>query len=223
MNNVGSGQPRTVFGSGDGMGQGELPYGTYPNGEVLLDATRFFDGEAIDLPDGQMEVSRATGLSGGVDFTFSIGPICLVACYVIINPGVHGGYDRMTSQIQMTDMNGDGYLDAVRSTDSEHVEVRLNQRGRTNMLQAVTNPLGGQLRLEYERTGNTIANPESVWVMSAVEVDDGRSGDGPDVQRSEFTYDGNIYDPFAAGAPGLRLHPRGPGRRHRHDTAVLRA
>ena len=195
MNNVDEGQPRTVFGSGDGMLRPEIVYGTYPNGDVTVDAARF-GNNGIDLPAGQMEVARSTGLSGGVDFTFSIGPICLVACYIIINPGVHGGYDRMTAQVQMIDMNGDGYLDAVRSTDSEHVEVRLNQRGRTNMLQAVTNPLGGQIRLEYERTGNTTVNPESVWVMSAAEFDDGRAGDGPSVQRSKFTYSGNIYDPL---------------------------
>lgn len=195
MNNIGDGQPRTVFGSGDGMQRDEVVYGTYPNGDVTVDAARFGDN-GIDLPAGQIDVSRSTGLSGGVDFSFYIGPICLVACYIVINPGIHGGYDRMTSQVQMVDMNGDGYVDAVRSTDYEHVEVRLNQRGRTGMLESVTNPLGGQIRLDYERTGNTIQNPESLWVMSSVEVDDGRSGDGPSVQRSEFTYDGNIYDPL---------------------------
>jgi RHS repeat-associated protein len=196
MNNVDdNSQPRTVFGSGDGMQRSEIVYGTYPNGDVTVDAARF-GNNGIPLPPGQMEVSRSTALSGGVDFTFSIGPICGVGCYVIINPGFHGGYDRTTSQVQMEDMNGDGYLDAVRSTDSEHVEVRLNRRGRTNMLKSLTNPLGGQVRLDYERTGNTIENPESVWVMSSVEVDDGRSGDGPDVQRSEFTYEGMLWDPL---------------------------
>lgn len=195
MNNFGDQQPRTVFGSGDGMVRDEIAYGIYPNGDVTVDAARF-GNNGIGLPVGQMDVSRSTGLSGGVDFTFSIGPICVFGCYIIINPGVHGGYDRMTSQVQMIDMNGDGFADAVRSTDAEHVEVRLNQRGRTNMLHAVTNPLGGQIRLEYERTGNTITNPESVWVMSAVEVDDGRAGDGPSVQRSAFTYSGNVYDPL---------------------------
>ncbi len=198
MDNEEDGQPQTVFGSGDGMLRDEIVYGTFPNGSVAVDADRFGDDElpGVDLPVGQMEVSRSTGLSGGVDFTFYIGPICVVACYIVVNPGFHGGYDRMRSQIQTVDMNGDGYLDAVRSTDFEHVEVRLNQRRRTNMLQSVTNPLGGQIRLDYERTGNTIANPESVWVMSSIEVDDGRAGDGPSVQRSEFTYSGNAYDPL---------------------------
>jgi RHS repeat-associated protein len=205
INNVrdGDGQPETVFGSADGMQREEIVYGEHFKGNVAVDADRWQaerdeDGNlrGVNLPGGQTEVSRSTGLSGGVDFSFYIGPVCAVACYFVINPGFHGGYDRMTSQVQMIDVNGDGWLDAVRSTDSEHLEVRLNQRGRTNMIEAVTNPLGGQLRLDYERTGNTIENPESVWVMSSVEVDDGRGGDGPDVQRSEYTYDGNVYDPL---------------------------
>lgn len=194
MNNVGGGNPLTVFGSGDGMVRpAEVAYGDYPNGDVTLDAQ--FAGQGVPLPPGQMEVSRSTSLTGGFDFSFYI-PLCIVACWLVVNPGVHGGYDRLTGQVQMIDMNGDGYLDAVRSTDSEHIEVRLNQRGRTNMLESITNPLGGQIRLDYERTGNTIANPESVWVMSSVEVDDGRSGDGVSVQRSLFTYTGNVYDPL---------------------------
>ena len=193
-NNVAAGNPLTVFGSGDGMVRpAEVSYGTYPNGDITLDAGRF-GGESIPLPAGQTQVSRSTSLTGGFDFSFYI-PLCFgVACYIVVNPGVHGGYDRVTNQVQMVDMNGDGYLDAVYSNDSEHIEVRLNKRGRTNMLATVTNPLGGQIRLDYERTGNTLANPESVWVMSSVEADDGRAGDGVSVRRSEFTYSGNVFD-----------------------------
>lgn len=208
MNNYGAGDPLTVFGSADGMVRPETDYGTYFKGNVAVDADRWQahrdeDGNlrGVDLPDGQMEVSRSTSLTGGADFSFYIGPICVVACYIVVNPGVHGGYDRMTSQVQMVDINGDGWLDAVRSTDYEHLEVRLNRRGKTNMLQSVTNPLGGQIRMDYERTGNTRDNPESLWVMSSVEVDDGRSvegddgrSDGADVQRSEFSYVGNVWD-----------------------------
>lgn len=201
MNAVGGDDPTTVFGSGDGMSSGEITYGTYPEGNVAVDAANPLGG--VPLPGGQLEVSRSTGLSGGADFTFYIGPICLVACYIVINPGAHAGYDRTTSQIQLTDMNGDGYLDAVKSIDYEHVEVRLNKHGRTNMLRKVTNPLGGQIRLDYERTGNTVENPESMWVMSSVEVDDGREGDGPSVQRSVFTYQQNRWDPLLRESLGF--------------------
>lgn len=192
---TGDGDPMTIFGAGDGMTRAEIDYGDFPVGEVLLDAV-FNDDDAIDLPGGQTSVSRSTGLAGGVDFSIYIGPICVVACYLVINPGVHGGYDRQTQQIQMVDMNGDGYTDAVKSTDYEDVEVQLNTRGRTNLLQTVTNPLGGQIRLGYDRIGNTVQNPNSMWVMSSVEVHDGRQGDGDDLQRSRFTYSGATWDPL---------------------------
>jgi hypothetical protein len=114
----------------------------------------------------------------------------------VVNPGVHGGYDRMTGQVALEDMDGDGNPDAVYSSDDEDVQVRLNQRGRTNLLKSVTNPLGGSIALDYERTGNTPTSPESLWVMSSVTVDDGHPGDGADVQKSLYQYDGAVYDPL---------------------------
>ena len=65
--------------------------------------------------------------------------------------------------------------------------MRLNQRGRTNMLESVTNPLGGQIRLDYERTGNTVDQPGVALGHVDVEFDDGRAGDGPDVQPRRTT------------------------------------
>lgn len=193
------GAPGTTFGAADGMGGAgrEVTYGTYPTGEVHLDVNPATSGDhptsGVSLGE-QFSVNRATGLSGGADFTIYIGPICLVACYIIINPGVHGGYDRTTTQISMMDMDGDGAPDMVQSRDGSDVSVRLNTKGKTNLLRAVSNPLGGEIRLDYERTGNTVALPESIWALRNVEVDDGRPGDGADVQTSTYTYDGNVYD-----------------------------
>ena len=199
----GDDEPRTVFGSADGMQRAEKNYGNYFHGNVRVDANKEDttladsngDMKGVSLPGGQTSVSRSTSLTGGVDFSIYIGPICLVACYIVINPGVHGGYDRSTDQVQLTDVDGDGYPDSVRSTSDNDLQVRLNKHGRTNLLKSVTNPLGGQFRLDYERTGNTTTNPESVWVMKSVEMEDGRSGDGIDVQKSTFTYSGAVFDP----------------------------
>ena len=207
LNGVGDGDPTAVFGSGDGMQRpAEVQYDKddWPTGNVAVDADRWQDSApdgdlpGVDLPGGQFDVSRTTSLSGGVDFSFYIGPLCipLPLCYVVVNPGVHGGYDRMTGQIALEDMNGDGNPDAVYSSDDEDVQVRLNLRGRTNLLKSVTNPLGGSFSLDYERTGNTPTNPESVWVMKSVTVDDGHPGDGADVQKSLYSYDGDVYDPL---------------------------
>ncbi|MDO8150871.1 SpvB/TcaC N-terminal domain-containing protein [Isoptericola sp. b408] len=177
--------PKTVFGAADGNGRTAKVLGTYPSPDF---------GVGDLTIDNRADLARSTSVNGGFDFTVSVGPICLVACYVIINPGVHGGYERSRTVVDMTDMDGDGYLDVVESLTDEHVEVRLNQAGRTNMLKAVDNPLGGAVRVDYERTGNSIVQPNSLWVMSEVEYDDGRPGDGTDVQRREFSYSGDAYD-----------------------------
>ena len=58
---TGDGQPATIFGAGDGMERAEVTYGEYPVGEVLLDVV-FDDNDVIDLPGGQTQVSRSTGL-----------------------------------------------------------------------------------------------------------------------------------------------------------------
>ncbi len=200
---AGAEEPRTVFGSADGMGRTEEAFGNYFHGDVRVDVnkkdTTLADDngnmKGVSLPGGQTSVSRSTSLTGGVDFSIYIGPICAVACYVVINPGVHAGYNRSTDQVQLTDVNGDGYPDSVRSTSDNDLQVRLNRHGRTNLLESVTNPLGGQFRLDYERTGNTTTNPESIWVMKSVEMDDGRSGDGVNVQKSTFDYSGAVFDP----------------------------
>ncbi|WP_278234993.1 SpvB/TcaC N-terminal domain-containing protein [Isoptericola sp. AK164] len=177
--------PTTIFGAAEGNDRDPEVLGTYASPDF---------GVGDLTIDNRADLGRSTSVNGGFDFTVSVGPICLVACYIIINPGVHGGYERSRTVVDMVDMNGDGYLDVVESLNEEHVEVRLNQAGRTGLLKAVENPLGGTIRVDYERTGNIEEQPNSLWVMSEVEYDDGRPGDGTDVQRREFSYDGNAYD-----------------------------
>jgi len=42
-----------------------------------------------DGTDGGQQISfdRSNGIGAQFDFTIAIGPLCLVACYLIINPG----------------------------------------------------------------------------------------------------------------------------------------
>ena len=186
VHKVGNGT-KVAFGSGSGL-MPEVPYGDMADGVLEL---------VGDIPLGdQSAQDRSRGFGGGFDFTISIGPLCLPAplCYIIVNPGVHYERSLSSSQVQLTDVNGDGYPDSVRSTTDGEMSVRLNQRGRTNLLKTVENPIGGEIRLGYERDGNTTAQPYPLWLMTSVEVDDGRPGDGPDVQLSTFEYEGNELD-----------------------------
>jgi RHS repeat-associated protein len=125
--------------------------------------------------------------------TIPIGPLCIAACYLIINPGVSvsGGMSRQ--EIGLYDVDGDGFADHIFSTADRSMDVALNTTGRTNLLKSVANPLGGSIEIDYTREGNTTSEAFSQWVMSRVAVDDGRPGDGPDVQLTTYEYGENIY------------------------------
>lgn len=183
--------PATLWGAADGMEGAELIYGTYPDGAVRVDAA--FEGTAI--PVGQTaSLGRTTAVNGGAFFSIYIGPICIVVCYIVINPGFNAGYDRSWTEIDLVDMDGDGYADVIESLSSGDVMVHRNLHGKTNLLASVESPLGSTVRMDYSRTGNTTTQPESLWTLSELEVDDGRPGDGPDIARTTLSYSGNQYD-----------------------------
>ncbi len=171
-----------AFGTGVGV-LPEVDYGTTADGE--------FDLAGIDIPTGeQIAQSRSRGLGAGFDFTIGIGPLCIGACYIIVNPGVHVDHSISTSQIQLMDVNGDGYPDSLLSDADDKLGVRENRRGRTNMLKTVHQAIGGEIRLDYSRSGNTEDQPYSQWDVASVEVDDHRPGDGADTLLSTFSYEG---------------------------------
>ncbi|HZC27936.1 MAG TPA: SpvB/TcaC N-terminal domain-containing protein, partial [Actinopolymorphaceae bacterium] len=183
-------------------GKIEVSFGT---GSGLLPPVVFGDAASLstdnpllgatDLLQGQQVASgHDVGLGAGVDFTIGIGPLCIAACYLIVNPGGH--FDRSVSsqQVEMTDVNGDGLPDSVSSSSDSGMSVRENLTRRTNLLKAVHNPLGGTISLDYTRKGNTVNEPYSQWAMSRVDVNDGRPGDGVNNQVSTYTYDGNSYN-----------------------------
>lgn len=157
-----------------------------------------------EIPLGQMIAQgRSRGLGGGLDFSFSY-PLCVFSCWLTVNPGVHYNRSIANSVVQLQDVDGDGFADSVSSNADHELDVRLNRTGRTNLLRSVKNPLGGELRLDYARSGNTRRQPGSQWVLSRLELDDNRPGDGPDVQVRTFEYDGGQYDPLERDFLGYR-------------------
>lgn len=177
------------------------------NGDGLADRVRF-DGAAVTVAvnsgsgfappalwsAGPGVTSSAVSLGGGAYFTIPIGPLCLVGCYIIINPG--GDYDRgITRQLtDLRDVDGDGCADLLETDDDGALSVSPNRTGRTNLLASVARPLGGTISLEYRRDGNTWEMPESRWLLARVTVDDGWPGDGPDAQTTVFAYEGGRTD-----------------------------
>ena len=180
-------QIKVAFGTGAGV-MDEVDYGDTAEGVFDLIG---------DIPTGQqIAQGRSRGLGGGFDFTIPIGPLCLPTplCYIIVNPGAHFDHSVSNTQIQLTDVDGDGYPDSLFSNADNELKVRLNNRGRTNLLRSVTNPVGGEIRLDYRRDGNTVEQPYPKWLLSSVEVDDNRAGDGPDTLLTTYDYSGNAFN-----------------------------
>jgi RHS repeat-associated protein len=138
--------------------------------------------------------SGNTGLGGGAYVTFGIGPLCLVGCYVIVNPGADANQTMSREEAVLRDVDGDGYVDHLASGSDSSLRVALNRTGRTNLLKSVSRPLGGAISLEYQRDGNTVGNPHSRWVLSRTSVHDGHPGDGVDTMLTTYQYDNGVFD-----------------------------
>jgi RHS repeat-associated protein len=191
-----SGVIRVRFGTGAGL-TGPIDFGNWQGGVISYGTNQ--------------------DLNGGADFTVGIGPLCVEVdlCYIILNPGIHGDGGAGRQEVDVKDVNGDGYPDDVLSVNDSQMQVLLNQTGRTNLLKTVANPLGGSFTLDYTRAGNTEAQPDSQWVMSSVDVNDGRPGDGPDHQLTTYQYANNKYDPLERDVLGYQTVTE-----EQHDTSV---
>jgi RHS repeat-associated protein len=133
-----------------------------------------------------------TSLGAGVYFTVGI-PLCLAACYVILNPGVDSSQTMGREEGMLRDVNGSGAPSYVSSTSDGQLTVSLNNVGRTNLLKSVTRPLGATITLDYQLTGNTTDQPAQRWVMSKVTVDPGHPA-GAVTQATSYQYSGGTYN-----------------------------
>ncbi|ASZ13078.1 hypothetical protein KTO58_08975 [Chitinophaga pendula] len=147
--------------------------------------------------NGLTEISKQTSTSE----SFNAAVTVVIPVYLIfvtlkfcINPGYADGNSVSREQYQLADIDGDGYADILRSIDDGNLSVQRAMIGRTNLLRAVSRPMGSSFYLDYERTVNTYDMPHSKWVLQSVTLADGVSGDGADTTRSRYTYSGGYYD-----------------------------
>ncbi len=191
-----TGQVMVAFGTNSGL-LAEVPYGTMESPDAATDPLLV----ALPTVNGQqIAVDDTKGLGAGFDFTLGIGPLCIAACYLIVNPGVHFDHSVSNTQVELVDVDGSGNPSVVKSTADNQLVVRPSTIGRTNLLQAVHGPMGGTIQLSYQRDGNTTADPTSTWTMSRVEVDDGRPGDA--ITASTYSYKGAQYNRLERQALG---------------------
>ena len=177
-----------AFGTGIGIGA-QNSYGTMAS--LPFD---IFPGVPTDLSGQQVRQDQAQSLGGGVDVTIGF-PLCLAACYLIVNPGGHFENSLSTTDIDLQDVNGDGAADSVSrvpgaSNDANHeqINVRLNTLGRTGLLKQVETPMGGTISLDYKRAGNTLEHPESMWVLDDMTIHSSLANDRVSDRRSTYTY-----------------------------------
>lgn len=130
--------------------------------------------------------SASTSESANAAFTVSI-VIPIVSIKISTNPGFSTGHSISRPTYALQDVDGDGYLDIVESEKESELKVTRSAIGRTNMLKAVSNSLGGTFTLDYAHTAPTYGLPGGKWVMSSLTVDDGIHDDGP-LMTTAFEY-----------------------------------
>jgi len=205
FNPVGNSAPLVAFGTGSGV----LPPVEYGEVESPVVIEEWDFGQQVSL-------DSSIGVNFSGDVTIPIGPLCVLACYVIVNPGGSVQVSFSSPEVDLQDVDGDGYPDSVSTTANDRMWVRSNAHADTNLLKKVSNPLGGEFTLEYKREGNTSDHPGSVWTLSRVDVHDGRPGDGADTSATRYEYSGLRYD---------RLHRESLGfasiTKHELDTTTV--
>ncbi|WP_449480079.1 SpvB/TcaC N-terminal domain-containing protein [Streptomyces avidinii] len=139
----------------------------------------------------ELAVDKNASLGAGAYFT--VGLPTPVGIFVF-NPGANASTGISRAETSMRDVNGDGLADHVRSTRDNELLVAVNKTGRTNLLRSVSRPMGARIDLDYTRSGNTAAMPESRWVLSRTSVFDGLAGDGADTRLATYRYEQGRYD-----------------------------
>lgn len=143
-----------------------------------------------DLTAVTQSVSTGESLNSAYTICIPIGFLFKIC----INPKVNAGNGVSRRLAQIMDINGDNFSDFVYSEKDGQLTVTPGYLGRTNMLKKVNRPMGSYFSMDYLRMGNTYDMPQSKWVLAAVEMYDGLTGDGADTMRRTFTYSNGLYN-----------------------------
>ncbi|MFE4618218.1 SpvB/TcaC N-terminal domain-containing protein [Streptomyces sp. NPDC056747] len=177
--------------NGDGLTDRVFTDGANPIKVAVNTGTGFTAPAPFRGSFPEIAVDKNASLGAGVYFT--VGLPTPVGVFVF-NPGASASTGISRAETILRDVNGDGLADHVRSTRDNEMLVAANKTGRTNLLRTVSRPMGARIDLDYARTGNTQAMPESRWVLSRTTVFDGRTGDGADTRLTTYRYENGRYD-----------------------------
>lgn len=177
--------------NGDGLTDRVFTDGANPIKVAVNTGTSFTAPAPFRGSFPEIAVDKNASLGAGVYFT--VGLPTPVGVFVF-NPGASASTGISRAETILRDVNGDGLADHVRSTRDDEMLVATNKTGRTNLLRTVSRPMGARIDLDYTRTGNTRAMPESRWVLSRTTVFDGQAGDGADRRLTTYRYENGAYD-----------------------------
>lgn len=119
---------------------------------------------------GEISTNSSTTKSENVSFTINFYPF---GAKLAITPGYNRSSGMSRPNYELRDIDGDGFLDVLKSDNESDLRVRCSTIARTNKLKTVTNSLGGKFTIDYKRSIPTYGLPFGKWVMSSVDVDYG--------------------------------------------------
>ena len=107
--------------------------------------------------------------------------------------GANAALSLSNEKLQISDFDGDGVADLLKSSTGTDIAVRYSRMGRTGLLKSIANPLGGTTYADYEMTPPTVYHQRR-WVVKELKICDGLPGDGRDTMRTTYSYSHGYYD-----------------------------
>ncbi len=155
----------------------------------------------INLDRTKFNGSAGQSLGGSFTFGFNVWIPFTPLIRFVFNPAINKSNGLSKSYRQLADIDGDGFMDYIYSTDESNLMVSLSALGKTNKLKEIDNPLGGSFSLDYKHSEATFDHPGGKWVMSSITINDGDTTDrtvstsGFD-SKKQFEYSAGKYDRY---------------------------
>ncbi len=157
-------------------------------GNGFAEARKWFGGQQLDK-------NKSVGEGANASFTVcGFIPLWVIVLKICLTPGGSIGHSVSSEELQISDINGDGFPDLLESNDDGQLSVHASTIGRTNLLKTVHRPMNSDFNMTYELTGNTYSMPQSKWVLTSTETFDGLKGDGADRMKTTYIYENGQYN-----------------------------
>ena len=137
-------------------------------------------------------------LGGGVSWFI---PIILPIFVLDMGLGANAAYAHNNGAVLFRDVNGDGMPDHIlKGLFDNTIKIKDNLAGKVGLLNTITLPQGGTVKLGYSASEHTTANPNHRWLFTSLERFDGiADAEDPDTRNihtytTTFEYSSGVYD-----------------------------